>query len=172
MPRIRAPEVQGCGALKLPLSDADKGWNSLGRMRMQAEIGDRLILHTRRGTRIGVVVELTDGGSLVRWADGGENVLSTGTDAPEAHATWEAAKTATIERGWLRRGVTAGVGREAALRQEKLAREASPEVDEPVIQTPVAEAPAVEVPAEAVEAAAVETVDAIEAVEHRPAAGE
>ena len=56
---------------------------------MQAEIGDRLILHTRRGTRIGVVVELTDGGSIVRWADGGENVLAAGTDAPEAQTDCE-----------------------------------------------------------------------------------
>lgn len=123
---------------------------------MQADIGDRLILHGRRGTRIGVVVETTDGGSLVRWADGGENVLSTGSDAPEAQATWEAAKTATRERGWLRRGVTAGVGREAALRQEKLARESAAKPAEPVT-----EATAVEAPAEA------EELD-----EHRPAAGE
>ncbi len=91
---------------------------------MQAEVGDRLVLHGRRGTRIGVVHELTEGGSLVRWADGGESLLSVGTHAPEAHTTWEAAKVATAERGLWRRGVTAGVGREAALRQEKLAREA------------------------------------------------
>lgn len=132
---------------------------------MQADIGDRLILHGRRGTRIGVVVEMTDGGSLVRWADGGENVLSTGTDAPEAQATWEAAKTATRERGWLRRGVTAGVGREAALRQEKLAREAAGKAEEPVTAEPVEEAPAVVV-------AEVAPAEAEELDEHKPAAGE
>ena len=92
---------------------------------MQAEVGDRLVLHGQRGTRIGVVVEVNDGGAVVRWADGGENALSAGTDAPEANATWEAAKAATAERGLWRRGVTAGVGREAALRQEKLALEAA-----------------------------------------------
>ena len=131
---------------------------------MQAEIGDRLILNTRRGTRIGVVVELTDGGSLVRWADGGENVLSAGTDAPEAHATWEAAKAATVERGFWRRGVTAGVGREAALRQEKLAREAAAKAETPAEEAPVlvvAEAPPAETPVES---------DEVEA--HKPAAGE
>ncbi|HWI02716.1 MAG TPA: DUF1918 domain-containing protein, partial [Acidimicrobiales bacterium] len=80
---------------------------------MQAEIGDRLILQGRRGTRIGVVVELKDGSSVIRWADGGENVLSAGTDAPEARATWEAAKAATVDHRPWRRGVTAGVGREA-----------------------------------------------------------
>lgn len=131
---------------------------------MQAEIGDRLILNTRRGTRIGVVVELTDGGSLVRWADGGENVLSAGTDAPEAHATWEAAKAATVERGFWRRGVTAGVGREAALRQEKLAREAAAKVDEPVAPEPAAEAPVLVVAEAPVES------DELDA--HKPAAGE
>lgn len=90
---------------------------------MQVDVGDRLVIHGKRGTRIGVVTEVTDGGAVVRWADGGENVLSGGTDAPEAHATWEAAKSGPAV-SW-RRGITAGVGREAALRQEKLAREAA-----------------------------------------------
>ncbi|MDQ4069534.1 MAG: DUF1918 domain-containing protein [Actinomycetota bacterium] len=105
---------------------------------MQAEVGDRLVLHAQRGTRIGVVVEMTEGGSVVRWADGGENVLSVGTDAPDAHATWEAAKSgAKVTR---RQGITAGVGREAALRQEKLAREAGAkeQADEPADHKPAA----------------------------------
>ena len=131
---------------------------------MQAQIGDRLILHGKGGTRIGVVVELTDGGSLVRWADGGENVLSVGTDAPEAHATWEAAKAAAVDRRPWRRGVTAGVGREAALRQEKLAREAPATLEAPGVAGPAEGAVAVvaeEAPAEAGEGA-----------EHKAAAGE
>lgn len=129
---------------------------------MQAEIGDRLLLQGRRGTRIGVVVEVTDGGSLVRWADGGENVLSTGTDAPEAQATWEAAKAATIDRRPWRRGVTAGVGREAALRQEKLAREAAAKLAEPVAEVAPAQEPVAEEP----------VAEPLEPDVHKPAAGE
>ncbi len=100
---------------------------------MQTEVGDRLVLHGRRGTRIGVVVEMTEGGSRVRWADGGENVLSVDSEAAEAQSTWEAAKSAP--RVAWRRGITAGVGREASLRQEKLAREAAAE------EAPAAEEP-------------------------------
>ena len=93
---------------------------------MQIEIGDRIVLHGRNGTRIGVVVEGADGGaSRVRWVDGAESVLSASTEATghRRQATWNAAKSAPAVR-WTR-GVTAGVGREAALRQEKLAREAA-----------------------------------------------
>lgn len=111
-----------------------------------------------------MVVETTDGGSLVRWADGGENVLSAGTDAPEAQATWEAAKAATAVRGWSRRGVTAGVGREAALRQEKLAREGAAKADEAVTEEP-ADVPVVAVAEDA-------PAQAEELDEHQPAAGE
>ena len=92
---------------------------------MHAEIGDRVVLHGRRGTRIGVVVEGTEGGgSKVRWADGGESVLSAATDAPEGagRISWNAAKARPAVT-W-RRGVTAGVGREASLRQEELAAKA------------------------------------------------
>ena len=111
---------------------------------MHVQVGDRLVLHGQR-TRIGVVTEVTDAGSVIRWADGGENVLSTGSDAPEEQATWEAAK-AVPEVSW-RRGITAGVGREASLAQAKLAEQAAVTAEEPVV---VEEA----------------------AAEHRPAAGE
>ncbi len=89
---------------------------------MKAEVGDRVVVHGRHGTRIGVVVEgVEDGGSRVRWADGGESVLSAGSEGsePAGRATWNAAKSAPAAT-W-RRGVTAGVGREASLAQEKLA---------------------------------------------------
>ncbi len=95
---------------------------------MQAQVGDRVVLHGREGTRIGVIMEAgDDGGSRVLWADGGESVLSAASDAPEdsRRATWNAAKAGPAVT-W-RRGVTAGVGREAALRQEKLAGEADGE---------------------------------------------
>ena len=104
---------------------------------MHAELGDRIVLHGRDGTRIGVVVEATeDGGSRVQWADGGESVLSAGSEAPQrvGHATWAAAKAGSAV-SW-RRGVTAGVGREAALRQEKLAREAAAKEQEAVAEEP------------------------------------
>ncbi len=89
---------------------------------MHVEIGDRVVLHGRHGTRIGVVVERAeDGGSRVQWADGGESTLSAQTDAPQetGRATWNAAKSGPAV-SW-RRGVTAGVGREASIAQEKLA---------------------------------------------------
>ena len=113
---------------------------------MHVEVGDRLVLHGQHGTRIGVVVDGDGAGSRIRWADGGESVLSTRSEAPEetGHATWQAAK-ASPAVSW-RRGVTAGVGREASLRQEKLAREAMAEAKK---AEPAAEAVA-EPPAEAV----------------------
>ncbi len=95
---------------------------------MQVEVGDRLVLHGRHGTRIGVVVEGDAGaGSRVRWVDGGESVLSTGSEGSEAngHATWNAAKAGPAV-SW-RRGVTAGVGREASLAQERLAEKVAAE---------------------------------------------
>ena len=91
---------------------------------MRVEVGDRVVVHGRNGTHIGVVLEGTeDGGSRVQWADGGDSVLSVGSDAPESagHTTWNAAKAGAAVT-W-HRGVTAGVGREAAIAQEKLAAE-------------------------------------------------
>ena len=96
---------------------------------MHAEIGDRVVLHGRHGTRIGVVVEPSeDGGSKVRWADGGESILSAGAEAPEGagRASWNTAKAGPAVT-W-RRGVTAGVGREASIAQEKLAAKADENV--------------------------------------------
>lgn len=121
---------------------------------MHVEVGDRLVLHGQHGTRIGVVVEGEEGGARIRWADGGESVLSTRSDAPETagQATWQAAKAGPAV-SW-RRGVTAGVGREASLRQEKLAKEA-------VKAKPAGNE-------EAVEAAG----PAEERADHNPAAGE
>ncbi len=64
----------------------------------------------------------------MRWEDGHESTISPGPDATVEHddeaepqAEWEAAKAALQARtaGW-RRGITAGVGREAALAQQKL----------------------------------------------------
>lgn len=104
---------------------------------MQHEVGDRLEVHGKHGTRIGVVVERDEeGGSRVRWADGGESALRVVTEAGEtaAHETWNAANAAPAAT-W-RRGVTAGVGHEASVAQEKLARDAS---DASAAATPVDE---------------------------------
>lgn len=126
---------------------------------MHGEVGDRLVLHGQRGTRIGVIVEHEEGGSRVRWADGGESVLSTATEAPEhtGHATWEAAK-ASPGVSW-RRGITAGVGHEASLRQQKLVEKAK-----------VAESPAKAKAESPAEAKAEEPAEG--PAEHKPAAGE
>ena len=101
------------------------------------------MLHGRQGTRIGVVVEGTeDGGSRVRWADGGESVLSAGSEAPEntGRAAWNAAKAGPAVT-W-RRGVTAGVGWEASIAQEKLAAKPDAEGaaadEQPAEHTPAA----------------------------------
>jgi hypothetical protein len=99
---------------------------------MQAEVGDRLVLHGKHGTHIGVVVEGDEGGgSRVRWADGGESVLTAGSAGTQGngHATWNAAKSGPAV-SW-RRGVTAGVGREASLAQEKLAEKLAERAAEP-----------------------------------------
>lgn len=90
---------------------------------MQAEVGDRIVLHGRRGTRIGVVVDAVEGGgSKVHWADGSESVLSAGSEGSEetGRATWNAAKVPPGPAVTWRRGVTAGLGREASLALEKL----------------------------------------------------
>lgn len=79
---------------------------------MQAEVGNRLVLHGKQGTRIGVVTEVTGAGWVVRWAD-----------SPDAQSTWEAAKAAPSV-AW-RPGITAGVGREASLAQAAQAAQAT-----------------------------------------------
>jgi len=100
---------------------------------MQAQVADRLVVHGAHASRIGQILELVDGVGAqryrVRWNDGHESVISPGPDATVDHdmaaedrAAWEAAKVARHARttAW-RRGITAGVGREAHLAQEKLA---------------------------------------------------
>jgi hypothetical protein len=99
---------------------------------MRAQVDDRLVVHGSRGTRTGVILEVVDGAGpqryRVRWEDNHESTISPGPDATVEHddaadslAEWEAAKAARHARtmAW-RRGITAGVGREAHLAQEKL----------------------------------------------------
>jgi len=100
---------------------------------MQAQVDDRLVVHSSRGSRRGVILEMVGGAGpqryRVRWSDGHESTISPGPDATVEHddeatlrAEWEAAKDARRARtqAW-RRGITAGVGREAHLAQQKLA---------------------------------------------------
>lgn len=133
---------------------------------MRVEIGDRVVLHGRNGTRMGVIVEVPEGdeagGSRVRWADGGESAMSVVSEPPEhtGHATWDAAKT--VPAVTWRRGVTAGVGHEASLAQEKLAVTVVTE------DAPATEAAAVAGATAVAEAPAVDEATA----EHKPASGE
>jgi len=102
---------------------------------MDARVDDRLVVRGARASRVGVILELMDGAGpqryRVRWSDGHESVISPGPDATvqrdtaaELLAEWEAAKAARHARttAW-RRGITAGVGREAHLAQEKIGRQ-------------------------------------------------
>ena len=90
------------------------------------------MVHGARASREGVILELVDGAGprryRVRWSDGHESVISPGPDAVVGRDTaadelteWEAAKAARHARttAW-RRGITAGVGREAAKAQEAI----------------------------------------------------
>jgi hypothetical protein len=101
---------------------------------MQAQVEDRLVVPGPHGSRIGVILAVVEGaGPLryrVRWADGHESIISPGPgasiehdDVAERQKEWEAAKAARHARttAW-RRGITAGVGREASLAQEKIGR--------------------------------------------------
>ena len=100
---------------------------------MHAQVDDRLVVHGSRGSRTGVILELVDGAGpqryRVRWENGHESTISPGPDATVEHddeadllAEWEAAKAVRHARtmAW-RRGITAGVGREAHVAQQKLA---------------------------------------------------
>ena len=101
---------------------------------MQARVDDRLVVHGAGAPRIGVVLEVVEGtGSTryrVRWNDGHESVISPGPDTTvdrddegERRAAWEAAKEARHARSMAwRRGITAGVGREAHLAGEAVNR--------------------------------------------------
>lgn len=96
---------------------------------MQAHVDDRLVVQGARGTRVGVVIEVIGAQSYrVRWEDGHESLIAPGPGATVQHdseadlrAEWEAAKAARHARtlAW-RRGITAGVGREAHLAQQKI----------------------------------------------------
>jgi hypothetical protein len=96
---------------------------------MQGQVDDRLVIRGARGTREGVILELIGSNRYrVRWSDGHESWIAPGADATIVHdsgaqlqAEWEAAKAARHARttAW-RRGITAGVGREAALAQRKI----------------------------------------------------
>ena len=104
---------------------------------MHAEVSDRLVVQGAKGTRLGVVLEVVGTRSYrVRWEDGHESLIVPGpgtvvqppkhdTEA-ELRAEWEAAKAARHARttAW-RRGITAGVGREASLAQKKIGTLAS-----------------------------------------------
>ncbi len=99
---------------------------------MQAQVDDRLVVHGTHGTRTGVILELVEGAGpqryRVRWADGHESTIAPGPDATvehddvgEAQVERDATTAARRDRttAW-RRGITAGVGREAALAQQKI----------------------------------------------------
>ena len=101
---------------------------------MHAEVSDRLVVQGARGTRVGVVLEVVGTHQYrVRWEDGRESLIAPGPGATVEHdseaelrAEWEAAKAARHARttAW-RRGITAGVGREASLAQKKIGTLAS-----------------------------------------------
>ena len=96
---------------------------------MHVKVSDRLVVQGARGTRAGVVLEVLGTRQYrVRWEDGHESVIAPGPGATVEHdeeaklrAEWEAAKAARHARttAW-RRGITAGVGREASLAQNKI----------------------------------------------------
>lgn len=105
---------------------------------MHAEVADRLVVRGAKvgqADRVGEIVELVVGHGpqryRVRWSDGHESVYSPGADAevdPRARdrAEWAARVAARrAQSAARRRGLTAGVGREASLAQEKLERAAS-----------------------------------------------
>jgi hypothetical protein len=96
---------------------------------MHAEVSDRLVVQGARSARVGVVLEVVGTHQYrVRWQDGHESLIAPGPGATVEHdeeaklrAEWEAAKAARHARttAW-RRGITAGVGREASLAQKKI----------------------------------------------------
>ena len=96
---------------------------------MHAEVSDRLVVQGAKGARTGVVLELVGSERYrVRWDDGHESLIAPGPGTTVVHdseaelrAEWEAAKAARHARtnAW-RRGITAGVGREATLAQRKI----------------------------------------------------
>jgi len=97
---------------------------------MQARVADRVVVQgTRLGQapRTGEIVEVVAGHGpdryRVRWEDGHESIFSPGwgtsiDPGPRVDAKWEATVAARHARcaAW-RRGIVAGVGREASLAQ-------------------------------------------------------
>jgi len=105
---------------------------------MYAQVADHLVVHgarAGRADRMGEVVEVVAGQGpsryRVRWSDGHESIYSPGADAeidPQARARseWNArVRARRAGSAARRRGLTAGVGREASLAQERLDRVAS-----------------------------------------------
>jgi hypothetical protein len=98
---------------------------------VQGRVADRLVVPAARpgaAARIGEIVEVVASQGAdryrVRWSDGHESVISPGPGTtidsrPRVEAEWAATVAATHARcaSW-RRGITAGVGREASLAQQ------------------------------------------------------
>jgi uncharacterized protein DUF1918 len=98
---------------------------------VQGRVGDRLVVSGAKPgapARVGEIVEVVAGHGpdryRVRWNDGHESVISPGPgttvdSGPRREAEWAATVAATHTRcaAW-RRGITAGVGREASLAQQ------------------------------------------------------
>ena len=98
---------------------------------MQARVADRLVVRPAKvglAPRVGEVVEIVAsagaGRYRVRWDDGRESIFAPGPDATldvtgRVDAEWEATVAARHARcaAW-RRGVVAGVGREASIAQD------------------------------------------------------
>ncbi len=102
---------------------------------MHAQVADRLVVHgpkVGQPDRVGEIVEVVASHGppryRVRWGDGHESIYSPGADTEidshaRAQAEWNARVTARRAHSAARRlGLTAGVGREASLAQQKLDR--------------------------------------------------
>jgi hypothetical protein len=98
-------------------------------VRVQGQVADRVMVQGThgQGPRVGEILEVVTGQDSVRyrvrWSDGHESVFTPGAGvtfdaARRVEAQWEANVAAVHARcaAW-RRGVTAGVGREASLAQ-------------------------------------------------------
>lgn len=102
---------------------------------MDARIADRLVIHGARvgqADRVGEILEIVPSQGpqryRVRWSDGHESIYCPGPGAEidseaRERAEWKARVDARrAQSAARRRGITAGVGREASLAQEKLER--------------------------------------------------
>ena len=104
---------------------------------MDAKVSDRLVIHGARvgqPDRVGEIIEVVPSHGAaryrVKWSDGHESIYSPGPGAEidseaRERAEWKARVDARRAfSAARRRGITAGVGREASLAQEKLERPA------------------------------------------------